>query len=121
MKPEDKGSISYKARLFKDKVIIPQVEEELKVLVQVILGSKRTLEIKYYKDVEYADGVERMFDPYPSCKHWEKKYCHSCPTKYQGYIPELGYMFFGDNRVDIYCNVIKFFIGEPRAMIPFSY
>ncbi len=121
MKPEDKDSIVWKARIFRDKSLIPKIEEELKILVQVILGNKRTLEIKYYKDMTYADGKERMFDPYPSCKHWEKKYCRSCKTKYQGYIPELGYMFFGDNKVAIYCDVIKCFIGEPRAMIPFSY
>lgn len=121
MKPEDKDSIVWKARLFKDDALIPKIEEELKVLVQVILGSKRTLEITYYKDVQYADGVEKMFDPYPHCKASEKKYCRSCPTKYQGYILETGHMFFGNNKTEIYCDVIKCFIGEPRTMIPFSY
>jgi len=120
MQSEDRDSIKYKARIFKDKTLIPQIEEELKVLVQVILGSNRTLKIEYYKDITYADGKERLFDPYPSCKHWEKKYCRSKPTKYKGYIPELGYGFFADNKIAIYCDVIKCFIGD-RTIIPFSY
>lgn len=121
MKPEDKSNINYKAKIFKDNAIIPQVEEQLKVLVQVILGDKRTLKIEYYKDLKYSNNEIRLFDPYPSCKHWEKKYCRSKLTKYKGSIPELGYAFFGDSYVDIYCDIIKCFIGEPRVIIPFSY
>jgi hypothetical protein len=121
MKPEDRDTINYKARIFRDKALIPQVEEELAVLVQVILGNKRTLKIEHFKDITYANGESKLFDPYPSCKHWEKEFCRSKPTKYRGKIPELGYIFFGDSRVDIYCDVIKCFIGEPRAIVPFSY
>jgi len=120
MESADRDTIQYKARCFKDKALIPQIEEELRILVKVILGDKRTLKIEYYKDVTYGDGKTRLFDPYPSCHDWQKKYCKCKPTKYKGTIPELGYGFFGDNIIDIYCDVIKTFIGD-RYIIPFSY
>lgn len=120
MKPEDRDSIKWKARIFKDKALIPQIEEELRVLVQVILGEKRTLSIEYYKDRTYADGETRLFDPYPSCKNPQKQWCKSKGRKYLGYIKPDGYMFMGDSQVDIYCQVISSFIGEPRLVIPFS-
>ena len=120
MKPEDKDTIQYKARVFKDNAIIPQVEEQLKVLVDVVLGSKRTLKIEYYKDHPNSNGEAIKYDPYPSCKSWEKKYCQSKSTEYRGSIPELGYIFFGNNRIEIYCDVIKIFVGN-RVIIPFSY
>jgi len=120
MKPIDKDSINYKARIFKDNAIIPQIEEELKILVQTILGSKRTLKIQYYKDILDGNGNAKLFDPYPSCHNWEKKYCRSKPKKYMGSIPELGYIFYGDTEISIYCDVIKTFVGD-RIIVPFSY
>ena len=120
MKSEDKDTIQYKARVFKDNAIIPQVEEELRILVDVVLGSKRTLKIEYYKDHPNSNGEVNKYDPYPSCKNWQKKYCRSKPTEYCGNIPELGYIFYGNNRVEIYCDVIKTFIGN-RIIVPFSY
>jgi len=121
MQNEDKDTIQYKARCFKDKSIIPQIEEELRVLVQVILGDKRTLEITHYKDVTYGDGETRKFNPYVYCKDSSHAYCPCKPTNYKGEIKELGYIFYGDSRTAIYCDIIKRFIGEPRVMIPFSY
>lgn len=120
MEPVNKDTIQYRARIFKDKALMPQIEEELKVLVQTILGDKRTLKIEYYKDLTYADGKTKLFDPYPSCHDWQKKYCGSHPTQYRGTIPELGYGFFEDDKISIYCDVIKTFIGK-RIIVPFSY
>jgi hypothetical protein len=121
MQPEDRDSIEWKARIFKDKALIPQIEEELRVLVQVILGEKRTLSIEHYKDRTYADGETRLFDPYPTCKSNLKQWCNCKGRAYQGYIKPDGYMFMGDSRVDIYCQIISRFIGEPRLVVPFSY
>jgi|GEM_PF-3100433 len=120
MKQESRENINHRARIFKDKAIIPMIEDELKILVQVILGDKRTLEIEYYKDINYHDGKERLFDQYPSCKNWKKEYCKSKPTKYRGRIKELGYVFFGDSHIEIYCDIIKLFIGR-KVIIPLSY
>jgi hypothetical protein len=120
VKPEDKDNIQWKARIYKDKTLIPQIEEDLKVLVQVILGDKRTLKIQNYKDITYADGKVKKFDMYPSCKNWEKKFCHCKEKEYEGRIPELGYVFFGDNKIEIYCQVISAFAGR-RTIVPFSY
>ena len=120
MQNEDRDSIEYQARLFKDKAIIPLVEEELSILVKVILGDKRTLDITHYKDVTYADGEVKKFDTYPSCKSNLKQFCPSKETNYKGYIKELGYVFYGNSRTAIYCDVIKRFVGD-RVITPLSY
>lgn len=120
MQPEDRDSIEWKARIFKDKVLIPQIEEELRVLVQVILGDKRKLEIECWDEVTYGDGSKRLFDTYTYCNCSSKKYCPAKDKKYKGYISDLGYAFYADNKIGIYCEVIKRFAGD-RVIIPFSY
>lgn len=120
MQNEDRNSIEYQARLFKDKAIFPVIEEELRVLVEVILGDKRTLDITHYKDISYTDGEIRKFDTYPSCKSSLKQFCPNKETSYKGYIKELGYVFYGDSKVAIYCDVIKRFVGD-KVITPLSY
>lgn len=120
MRPEDLDGIQWKARIFKDNTLIPQIEEELRVLVQVILGDKRKLEIEYWDEVTYGDGSKRLFDTYVYCKCSSKKHCPSNDKKYKGYISNLGYVFYADSKIGIYCEVIKRFAGD-RTIIPFSY
>lgn len=74
-----------------------------------------------YKDIVYADGKTKLFDQYPSCKHWEKKYCQCKPKRYRGYVTPGGYVFFGDSEIEIYCKVIAAFGNEESPLIiPFS-
>ena len=78
-------------------------------MVAAIIGDYN-LEIKQSKD---------GFDPYPSCKHWEKKYCRCSKKHYQGYLNGRGYVWFGDSKIDIYCQVIATIAGN-KAWIPYS-
>ena len=101
--------IEYKSRIYTYKAITEMVMKDLKVIAGAVL-SGRTLEIE-----ENTDG----FDMYPSCNHWEKKYCHCKPKKYMGYIKPGGYVVFADSEIGIYCKVIELFLGR-RVNIPFS-
>ena len=120
MQPEDRESIEWKARLFKDKTLIPQIEEELRVLVQTILGNNRKLSIERWDNITYGDGTKRLFDMYPSCKCSSKKYCPAKEKKYKGYISDLGYSFYADSKIGVYCKVIERFVGD-KVIVPFSY
>lgn len=116
----EKSDAKWKARIYKDKVLKPAIKDQLQILSQVVLCSKE-LKIEYYKDIVYADGKTKLFDQYPSCKHWEKKYCQCKPKRYRGYVTPGGYVFFGDSEIEIYCKVIAAFGNEESPLIiPFS-
>lgn len=99
----------YKARIYHDKAVTQQIEDDLQVMVAALIGDYN-LEITQSKD---------GFDPYPSCKHWEKKYYRCSKKHYQGYLHGKGYAWFGDSKIDIYCQVIATIAGN-KAWFPYS-
>ena len=105
----NKETALYKARLYHDKAVTSQIEEDLQVMVRAIIGDYR-LEIKHNKD---------GFDTYPNCKHWEKKYCRSKKKKYCGYLHGRGYVWYGDSEIEIYCNIIASIVGN-KIYFPYS-
>jgi hypothetical protein len=99
----------WKARIYHDKAVTEQIENDLQVMVAAIIGENR-LDI-----TESKDG----FDQYPSCHHWEKKFCRCKAARYQGYIKPNGYVFYGDSKIDIYGKVIASIAGN-KLYFPFS-
>lgn len=99
----------HKARVYHDKAVTKQIEEDLQVMVAAVIGDYN-LEITYDKD---------GFDPYPSCKHWEKTYCRCHKRHYRGYLHGRGYAWFGDSKIDIYCQVIASIVGN-KIYLPYS-
>lgn len=122
MKTIEFDDLEWASRLCKDKLVTEHVEKELQVLVHIILGNKRTLEIEYYENCVNADGTVTLFDRHPGCNDAvAKKHCPECKgAKYRGTIPELGYLFYSNSEIGIYCDVIKRFVGD-KVIIPFSY
>ena len=99
----------YRARLYHDKAVTKQIEEDLQIMVRALIGDYR-LEIR---------KNEKGFDTYPSCKHWEKGFCRSKSKKYQGYLHGRGYCWYGDSEIEIYCNIIASIAGN-KAYFPYS-
>lgn len=99
----------YKARIYHDKAITEKIENDLKVMVESVLCGRKLV-------IEYNS---KGFDPYPGCKHFDKKYCFSKPKKYRGYIKPLGFAVHADSEIGIYCKVIELLVGN-RVVIPFS-
>ena len=98
-----------KARYYHDSAVTKQIEDDLHVMVRALIGNY-TLRIDHCKD---------GFDPYPSCKHNEKTYCYSRPKKYMGYIEGKGYAFYGDSKIEVYCNIISAIAGN-KLYLPYS-
>lgn len=99
----------WKARIYHDSAVTKQIEEDLQVMVRAIIGEKK-LEIK-----ESKDG----FDMYQSCHNWEKEFCQCKLKKYMGYLSPGGYMFYGDSKIEVYCNVIAKIAGN-KLYFPYS-
>lgn len=93
----------YTARIYKQKAVHKQVEDDIKTMVYTMLGGDRKLRIE-----KKEDG----FDIYPSCKNWEKKYCRCKNKKYMGYVEELGFMFYADSELGVYLEVLKGLLAD---------
>lgn len=107
IKPTDE--LKYKARVYVDKAILPQIEEDLRVMVYTLIGDKK-LEITHDR---------KGFDVYPSCKDSLKEWCPGRKKKYQARLPEHALVWFGDNRIDLYCQIIASIAGR-KVYMPFS-
>ena len=105
----DKQTALHRARVYHDKAVTKQIEEDLQIMVRALIGDYR-LEIKHKQE---------GFDTYPSCKHWEKKYCRSKNKKYCGYLHGKGYVWYGDSEIEIYCNIIASIAGN-KIYFPYS-
>ena len=102
-------ALKYRARVYIDKAVIPQIEEDLKVIVYALIGDKK-LEITHSPE---------GFDSYPSCKDWQKDYCPCKLKKYQARLPEHALCWYGDSRIEIYCKIIASIAGT-KVYMPFS-
>ena len=109
MQPEKADSLKYKARVFTDNALIPQITENLRVIVYALIGDK---ELK----IEQQTGG---YDVYPSCKEWLKTYCPAKKKRYQARLPERGLVWYGDNLIEVYCNIIASIAGN-KVYTPFS-
>ena len=100
----------YEARIYHDKAVIKQIEEDLQVMVRAIIGNRELI----------IELVPEGYDRYPSCKHHLKQWC---PTgvkyKLRGYLKPHGYTFYGNCNIEIYCKIISAIAGNHRYM-PFS-
>lgn len=106
-KPVDE--LKYKASVYIDKAILPQIEEDLKVIVYALIGDKK-LEITHDPN---------GFDVYPSCKDSMKEWCPGRKKKYQARMPERALVWHGDNHIELYCQIIASIAGR-KVYMPFS-
>lgn len=106
-----KDDAVYKARIYHDKAVTKQIEDDLQVMVRALIG-ERKLEISSMEP-------GKPFDRYPSCKNSLKRFCPSKPAKYEGRIRGLGYIFYGNSKIEIYCNIIAAIAGN-RLYVPYS-
>lgn len=105
----DKEKALYRARLYHDNAVTQQIEEDLYVMVRALIGDYR-LTIEHDK---------KGFDQYPSCKHWEKKYCGNQNKKYRAFLHGRGFVWHGNSKIEIYCNIIASIAGN-RMYLPYS-
>lgn len=106
-----KDDALYKARLYHDKAVTKQIEEDLQVMVRALIGDYK-LEISIMEQ-------GKPYDQYPSCKNQLKKFCPAKPAKYQAYLRGHGYVFFGNSKIDIYCKIIAAIAGN-KIYLPYS-
>lgn len=109
MQNEKADTLKYRARVYTDKALIPQIEEDLRVMVYALIGDK-TLEI-----TQNSGG----YDVYPSCKSNLKDYCPAKKKRYQACLPEHALCWFGDSRIELYCRIIASIAGN-KVYMPFS-
>lgn len=109
MKNDTSDTLKYRAREYIDKAVIPQIEEDLRVMVYTLIGGKK-LEIIYSPE---------GFDTYPSCKDWQKDYCPAKRKKYEARLPEHELCWYGDSRIELYCKIIASIAGT-KVYMPFS-
>lgn len=109
MKKDISDTLKYRARVYIDKAVFPQIEEDLKVMVYTLIGDKK-LEI-----IHSPEG----FDPYSSCNNFEKEYCPCKRKKYQARLSEHALCWYGDNYIEIYCKIIASIAGT-KVYMPFS-
>lgn len=107
---------AYRARVYKTKTVQKQALEDLKIIAYTVLGDSRQFIIEQAKSGE-------TFDNYPSCKHWEKKYCRSKGTKWRGGFkfpenPNPTYYFFSDSELGLWCQLIEHMLGDPIMYPP---
>lgn len=103
----------YSARVYKQKALVKQIEEDIKTMVYTLLRSdKRKLETHECKENE-------GYDEYPYCKSNDKKYCPSKNKRWRGYIKEYDkdenmwmnpYVFHADTELGIYLDVLNFYL-----------
>lgn len=109
MQNEKADTLKYRARVYTDKALIPQIEEDLRIMVYALIGDKK-LEI-----TQKPGG----YDVYPSCKDSLKNYCPASKKRYQARLPERALCWFGDSRIELYCRIIASIAGN-KVYIPFS-
>ena len=109
MQNEKADTLKYRARVYTDRALIPQIEEDLRVMVYALIGDKK-LEI-----TQDLGG----YDVYPSCKGSLKDYCPAKKKRYQARLPEHARYWYGDSRIEIYCRIIASIAGN-KVYTPFS-
>ncbi len=109
MQNEKVDTLKYRARIYTDKALIPQIEEDLRIMVYALIGDKK-LEI-----TQKPGG----YDIYPSCKDSLKNYCPAKKKRYQARLPEHALCWFGDSLIEIYCRIIASIAGN-KVYMPFS-
>lgn len=109
MQNEKADTLKYRARVYTDKVLIPQIEEDLRVMVYALIGDKK-LEI-----TQDPNG----YDTYPSCKDSMKTYCPAKKKRYRARLPEHCLCWFGDSHIELYCRIISSIAGN-KVYTPFS-
>lgn len=109
MQNEKMDTLKYRARVYTDKALIPQIEEDLRVIVYALIGDKK-LEI-----TQDPSG----YDVYPSCKDSLKDYCPAKKKRYQARLPEHALVWFGNSRIELYCRIIASIAGN-KVYMPFS-
>lgn len=109
MKIEKADTLKYRARVYTDKALIPQIEEDLRVIVYALIGDKKL-------DITQEPGG---YDVYPSCKDNLKSYCPAKKKRYQARLPEHALVWYGDSYVEIYCHIIASIVGN-KVYMPFS-
>lgn len=118
----------YAARVYKQKALEKQIEDDIKTMVYTLLNrDKRRLRTENADNVIKASGEPlKQFDGYSGCKHWEKKFCPANGKKWAGYIEEWDeddrvwrspYVLLADSELGIYLQVIDFYIGK-RSVYP---
>lgn len=93
----------YASRQYKDYCIAKEIENDLKIMIYTILGSKKTIDIQNSKQPSNFGVVNK-----------EEKYY------WFAYIKPNGYMYFGQSEIELYCNIIASIVGN-RLYIPFAY
>lgn len=105
----------YAARVYKQKVVKKQIEDDVKTMVYTMLKSdQRKLEVS---KCESKEG----YDCYSYCKNWEKKYCPSKNKMWCGAIRKwdeddkewhVPYVFYADSELGVYLEVLKKLLAE---------
>lgn len=93
------------ARIYKQKAVVKQMEDDIKTMVYTLLGGERKLEVL---KCDKPEG----YDTYCYCKNPEKTYCPSKNKRWHGYITELGYGFWSDSELGVYLQVLESLIGN---------
>ena len=96
---------NYASRVYKQKAIKKQVEDDIKTMVYTMLGNERTLTITKAKD-------NSKYDIYPSCKHWKKQFCRAKDKKWMGRISELSFIFYADSELGVYLEVLRGLLAD---------
>lgn len=109
MQNEKADTLKYRARVYTDKALIPQIEEDLRVMVYALIGDKKLA-------ITQDPGG---YDTYPSCKDNLKNHCPAKKKRYQARLPEHCLCWYGDSRIELYCRIIASIAGN-KVYVPFS-
>lgn len=101
-----KDKAIWKARVLHDKCVKAEIKEQLQVMVAALIDINTLI-------IEYGE-----FDSYPSCVHWQKKFCREKRKKAVG--KYKSYRWYGNNETEIYCEIIKSFCGATPLYFPFT-
>lgn len=109
MQNENADTLKYRARVYIDTALIPQIEEDLRVMMYALIGDKKL-------EITHEPGG---YDVYPSCKDSLKDYCPAKTKRYQARLPEHALCWYGDSRIELYCRIIASIAGN-KVYMPFS-
>lgn len=109
MQNEKADTLKYRARVYTDKALIPQIEEDLRVMVYALIGDKK---LKITRE-------QGGYDVYPSCRYSLNEYCPAKKKRYQACLPEHALCWYGDSRIELYCRIIASIAGN-KVYMPFS-
>lgn len=109
MQNKKADELKYRARVYTDKALVPQIEEDLRIMVYALIGDKKL-------EITQTPGG---YDVYPSCKDSLKSYCPARKKRYQACLPQHALCWYGDSHIELYCRIIASIAGN-KVYMPFS-